>query len=184
MDFGIVLAGFAEYVHHRPARVLGLFGPVGDFHYGLVACVAPFEFVARDEYVAGQEFGIGAQERHVFVDLQRADKHLVFLFDDFDYLSFRLLPAAAGCDVYFHPVAVERVHGIALGHEDGFVVIVGDDAVLAVGTAHKGAGCNVVALQGAVFSGFGFEDVAVEGHFGQHHSYGALCLGLVCPDAG
>ncbi len=129
---GVVFAGASEDVDHSAFGVLGFFRPFGYAHDCLVAAFAPFELVLRNEDVAGEELGVGFKECDGLVDLQRADEHLFLWLHDVDYLCFGFLPFAAGGDVDFHAVAVEGMHGVALRHEDGFVVIVGYDAVLAV----------------------------------------------------
>ena len=55
-------------------------------------------------------------------------------------------------------IAVEGMERIALGHENSFRILVGNDGVLAVGAAHENA-------RG---------DLAVESHFGQGQGHSPL----------
>lgn len=117
VDLGVVLACLAENVDHFAARVLGVVGPVGDLDYGFVAGDAAFELGAGDEYVGGQEFGVGEQICEVLFDLQGADE---FLVDFLDYLHhFGLGFGASAVCGYVDPhfVAVEGMHRVTLGHE-------------------------------------------------------------------
>ncbi len=89
----------------------------------------------------------------------------------FHYFGFGFLSWPVGSHVYAHAVAVEGVHGVAFGHEDGFVVLVGYHRVLAVVAPHESAYCHVCALRRFECSGRNLDDFAVECHFGQHECH-------------
>ena len=171
MDLGVVLAGFAEDVDDLAARILGVVGPFGDPYHGLVAVLTTFEFVLWDEYVEPEEFGVGFQEGDCLVDLKGADERLLLALDDLHNLGFGFLAGTCGGHVDAHPIAVEGVHGIAFGHEDRFVVLVGDHGVLAVVAPDESAHRHVGALRRFERSGSHFDDLAVESHLGQHQGF-------------
>ena len=71
-------------------------------------------------------------------------------------------------------IAVEGMERIALGHENSFRILVGNDGVLAVGAAHENARGDVGAFRSLVFSRFDLDDLAVESHFGQGQGHSPL----------
>ena len=83
----------------------------------------------------------------IFLDVENANEHLVFAFNNLYHLGFGLKATARSADVNHHLVAVEGVHRVALGnHDGGAVVALENDAVLAIAAAHKHSRGNIVAL--------------------------------------
>ncbi|CCX44431.1 unknown [Prevotella sp. CAG:1031] len=176
MHLGLILSAHTENIDNLATRVFVVVVPFGYADNGLVACLASFEPVARNENVSCQKFTVGQQISEIFIDFQRADKHLVFLFENFDDFSLRLGSTATGGDRHTHTVAVEGVHRVALGHEDSLGILVGYNGVFAVAAAHENAGGLCCAVYVLIFSGSSLDDVAVESHLGQQQGYGALKL--------
>ena len=56
VDFGIVLAGFTQHIHHFAARTSRVVSPVCDTCYHLVAGLASLELWTRDYDVGGKVF--------------------------------------------------------------------------------------------------------------------------------
>ncbi len=140
VDFGVVLAGRTEHVDNFALRVLGVVGPCGDTHHCLVAGLAAAEFGLGDVDVCGKELGVGEKVGEMFVYFQCADKGLVFALDDIDNLCLGLGAFDTCGDCHLYLVAVESVHGVALGNEDFLGAVVGDHAVFTVRPAHEYSG--------------------------------------------
>ena len=183
IDFGIVLAGLAEHVDNLALGVLGIVGPVGDAHHGLVARLAAAKFRLGYIYVGGKELRVGEQVGEVAVDLEYAYECLLLTLNYVYDLGLGLgtLDTCGNGDL--DPVAVEGVHRVALGHEDFFGSIVGDNAVLAVRAAHKRAHGLCRALRQSVFAGRCLHQNAVEGKLGKIHGH-MFELGLCCQTKG
>ncbi len=135
MHLGGIVALAAQDVHYFAARCHLVVAPCYDTRYCLVAVLAALQLAAGYEYVGGQELGVGDEQRDVAVHLDGADEYLVLAFEYFHDACLGVLTAARGGDHYTHLVAVEGVHGVALGHQD--VLVVDDDGVPAVAAAHE-----------------------------------------------
>ena len=135
MHLGIVLASASQNVHHLADGVLGAFRPLHHADNGLVAVLALLQEVLGDEYVGSQGTVLGEQVGIVLAYLQCAHELLFrtlhYLYD----LCFADMVAAACQHGGLHLVSVHGVHGVALGHQDGFSAIIGVERVLAVGLA-------------------------------------------------
>ena len=135
VHLGVVLPFRSEDVEDFAARVHLVVAPAGDAGHGLVAVLAPFELVARDDDVGGEEFRVGHERRIILVDLDCADKLLLLGLHDLYHAGLGIL-AAAGCrNNHAHLVAVEGMHRVALGHHD--LLVVDHHGVLAVAAAHE-----------------------------------------------
>ena len=117
MHLGVVLSVLSKYVDYLTARVFVVGGPVGDSDYSFVAGLSAFELAFGDEYIVGEEFGVGVESRYVSFDSESSDKLLVIRLDNFKHLAFGFLAFAVGCDKHLYAVAVESVHRVAFGYK-------------------------------------------------------------------
>ncbi len=168
-----------EYVENLALRVLLLVVPRGDACHSLVAGLAVAQLGAGNDDVSGKKLRVGHQHTVLFLHAQCAYECLLLLLDDLHNLSLRLDATAPGGNDHAHFVAVERVHGVAFSHKDALAVLIGHHAVLAVAAAHEGAGGHIAALRCLVLAGRYLDQVAVEGKFGEHQRYRAVCGGGV-----
>ena len=177
VHLGVVLAVASQYVLDLAEGRLLVFGPLGDAHDGLVAVLGALELLARDDDVGGEELRVGVQHTELLLEADSADEGLRVLLDNLgdDGLGFDAFAARGHGDGDL--VAVEGVHGVALGHHDCLAVLVSDDGVLAVAAANEGAGGDDIALGALVFAGGNLEEVAVKGELCQIQGYGTLVGG-------
>ena len=155
VHLGVVLALPAEDVEDLSYGVHLVLRPGGDSGDGLVARLAAAQAVAGYDDVGGQELGVGHQGGVVALHLEGADEVLVVALDDLDDARLGLGSTAGGGDFHADAVAVEGVHGVALGHQDALVV--DRHGVAAVAAAREDA------LLGGASVGGGL--VLAQGHF-------------------
>ena len=135
VHLGVVLSRGAQDVHHLADGVLGVFGPLHDFHHRLVAVLALLEVAAGDDDVGGQRAVFGEQIGVFLPHLQRADELLVGSLKDLNHAGLADVVLASGHHADAHPVALHGAHRVALCHEDGLSALIGQEGVLAVGFA-------------------------------------------------
>ena len=117
-----VVATATQHVNHFAHRRIGCIGPVDNLHHRLVACLAVFQQIARNENVGSQELAVGDEVAEIVVNLECSYKHLLLALYNFKHLSFFRLVGTFGADVHLHLVAVERVLRVAFGNKNGFAV--------------------------------------------------------------
>ena len=164
MHLGIVLASASQNVHHLADGVLGAFRPLHHTDNGLVAVLALLQVVLGNEDVGSQGTVLGEQVDIVLAYLQCSHELLFrtlhYLYD----LCFADMVAAACQHGGLHLVSVHGVHGVALGHQDGFSAIIGVERVLAVGLAVEDSlhylrrGIQRIAIAGSLL------DIVVQKH--------------------
>ena len=137
---GLLVTGGVTAFQAPPVGVLMIgIGPLSDLHHSAVVGLAAFQLALGNEDIMDKEI-VGSDEiGQLPVYLEPAYK-LVFCpvknLDDLCLFDV-LLPACH--EAYFHAVAVEGSHRVALRNEDGLVATVGHERVLTVGLAHEGS---------------------------------------------
>ena len=161
---GIVLACFSQHVDHLADGAVGILWPLNDACHHLLAGLPATQLVQWDENVGGKEFAVYYQVGKIFLDLQGADKHLLFALKDLEHLGLRLQTHTCRADVYLNAVAVQGVHRVALSHVDGLAVLgTNVHAVLAVAAADEGALGDHRTAGGTIAADALLDDKAVNG---------------------
>ena len=176
----LIVARAAEHVNHLAHRTFRAFGPVGDFHHGLVAVLRRAEIFFGDEDIGGEGAAFGHEEAVTALHLHGADKLIVGALDDFRHLRLAGMSLAAcqHCDA--HAVAVECAERIALAHEYALAAVVGHEGVAPVALAAERALHHVRAGGGGVASLAVGGEIVIEHEFlqGVHHEH--LCGVVLC----
>ena len=71
MHLGVVVALISEHIQHlTPDNLIRLVGPLCYLHHSFLSGLSTFQFLLRDENVAGECVVLRYKERHVVVNLQ------------------------------------------------------------------------------------------------------------------
>ena len=77
VHFGVVLPFLTQNIHHFADRTLSLHRPLHDFYDDLVARLAAFQVLGRNEYIVGQHAAGRDEEGIIFLHFQSAYERII-----------------------------------------------------------------------------------------------------------
>ena len=77
VHFGVIFPFLAQNIHHFADRTLSLHRPLHDFYDDLVARLATFQVLGRNEYIVGQHAAGRDEEGIIFLHFQSAYERVV-----------------------------------------------------------------------------------------------------------
>ena len=153
----IVVAGSTQNIDYFAQRVLGSFRPFGDTYDRFVAGLAPFQFVFRNKNIVCKSLVFRNKKCEPFGHLQFSGDRALLAFQYFNNLAFRVSSFSFGMKLNFYLIAVKRMCGVSLCHENRSPAIFGDKRVLAILAAHKSSDSSrspiVIAVASPVYLG-------------------------------
>ena len=77
VHFGVILPFLTQNIHHFADRTLSLHRPLHDFYDDLVARLAAFQVLGRNEYIVGQHAAGRDEEGIIFLHFQSAYERII-----------------------------------------------------------------------------------------------------------
>ena len=112
-----------------------MFGPLDEFHHGLITGLSAGKMFFRNKHISGQRTPLGDEEAVTAFHLQRSHKLVVRSLDDFGYLRLTRVAPSACQKGDAHAVAIEGVQRVAFAHQNALSSVIGQESIVSVALA-------------------------------------------------